>query len=64
LIARHSESSSQRTHSFIFFRLAMTVPKQSLAMRGKAFPRVGAGFLAVAGLRPAHNLLMGVGLST
>ena len=36
LMARHSRSSSQRTHSFIFFRLEMTVPKHSFMMRGKA----------------------------
>src|SRR5207247_4235586 len=33
LIARHSARSSQRTHSFIFLRLAMTVPKQSFVIR-------------------------------
>ena len=33
-IARHSDRSSQRMHSFIFLRLAMTVPKQSLLIRG------------------------------
>jgi hypothetical protein len=53
-------------HSFIFRRLAMTVPKQSLVMRGKRFlllasgPGAGVG----SGAGPAHNLLTGAGLST
>src|SRR6185436_920329 len=40
LIERHSESSSQRTHSFILLRVEMTVPKQSLTMRGTVHSRI------------------------
>jgi hypothetical protein len=35
-MARQSRSSSQRTHSFIFLRLEITVPKQSFVIRVKA----------------------------
>ena len=45
LIERHSDRSSQRTHSFILVSVEMTVPKQSLVMRdtGNSAPwRLGA----------------------